>query len=223
VIGFAHRGAPAAGVRENSLEAFAQALGKGARALESDVWLTADGIPVLVHDELIRAGFRRRAIRTLAASSLPSWLPPLEELYDRSGGDFDLSLDVKDPAAGPPVMELAIRRAVADRLWLCTSAAQVRSWRAAAGPVHLVVSTTLRGRRPDGQPAESRIEEAAEAGADAFNLRAPEWSQDRVRRCHDRQLLAFGWDVQDPSTLARMRDFGCDGIYSDSLALLATV
>ena len=34
-------------------------------------------------------------------------------------------------------------------------------------------------------------------------------------------MLAFAWDVQDPATLAKVRDFGCDGIFSDSLALLA--
>lgn len=223
MIGFAHRGAPPAGVRENSLEAFTRALEGGARALESDVWLTSDGVPVLVHDGVLRTGFRRRPINALTASALPSWLPPLEALYDRTGGDFELSLDVKDPAAGPAVLELAARREVAGRLWLCTSAGQVRAWRSAAGRAHLVVSTSLRGRSPDGQPPESRIDEAAEAGADAFNLRAPEWSSERIRLCHDRDMLAFAWDVQDPATLAKVRDFGCDGIFSDSLALLATV
>ncbi len=222
MIGFAHRGAPAKGVRENSLEAFSQALDNGARALESDVWLTSDPVPVLVHDGVLRSGWRRRPISALAAAALPSWLPSLDAFYDRTGGDFELSLDVKDPAAGPPVMELAARRGVAGRLWLCTSASQVRSWRSAAGPAHLVVSTTLRGRDQEGKPAESRIEEAAEAGADALNLRAPEWSTDRVRRCHERQMLAFAWDVQQPAALARMRDFGCDGVYSDSVTLLTS-
>ncbi len=222
MIGFAHRGAPAHGVRENSLEAFTQALDNGARALESDVWLTADSVPVLVHDGVLRSGWRRRPINALTAAALPSWLPSLEALYDRTGGGFELSLDVKDPAAGPPVMDLAARRGVADRLWLCTSADQVRRWSSAAGPAHLVVSTTLRGRDQEGKPAESRIEEAADAGADALNLRAPEWSPDRVRRCHDRQLLAFAWDVQQSAALARVRDFGCDGVYSDSITLLAS-
>ena len=62
MIGFAHRGAPAAGTRENTLAAFSHALGQGARALESDVWLTADGVPVLVHDRIVRSGLRRRPI-----------------------------------------------------------------------------------------------------------------------------------------------------------------
>ena len=45
-IGFAHRGA-SAHAPENTLEAFELAVRLGAGGLESDVWLTADGVPVL--------------------------------------------------------------------------------------------------------------------------------------------------------------------------------
>ncbi|MDQ1372669.1 MAG: glycerophosphoryl diester phosphodiesterase, partial [Actinomycetota bacterium] len=48
-IGFAHRGARAH-APENTLEAFQLALKLGATGLESDVWLTHDGVPVLDHD-----------------------------------------------------------------------------------------------------------------------------------------------------------------------------
>lgn len=225
MIGFAHRGAPSSGVRENSMPAFSRALEHGARALESDVWLTDDGVPVLVHDGVVRSGWQRRPIGALPAAALPAWIPSLAELYSQTGGDFELSLDVKDPAAGRPVIEVAQKHGVAGRLWLCGSAAQVHSWRPAAGDAHLVVSTTLRpkgqqrrGALPSG---ESRIHEAAEAGAAAFNLRAPEWSSERVRQCHDQGMLAFAWDVQQRATLARMREYGCDGIYSDFMTLLA--
>jgi glycerophosphoryl diester phosphodiesterase len=221
VIGFAHRGAPSTGVRENSLPAFARALEYGARALESDVWLTADGVPVLVHDRLVRSRLWRRAIDASPKAKLPGWIPSLEELYTAIGGDFELSLDVKDPAAAGPVIEVAAGHGVADRLWLCGSAAQIRRWRGAAGPAHLVVSTTLRASAQQRQFAEQRIDEAAEAGAAALNLRAPEWSAERVQRCHDRQLLAFAWDVQQRSTLTTVQAYGCDAIYSDFLTLLA--
>lgn len=219
MIGFAHRGAPAAGMRENTLAAFSHALEQGARALESDVWLTADRVPVLVHDRLVRAGLRRRAISATAAGDLPSWLPALDDLYSELGSDFDLSLDVKDGAAALAAIEVAERRSATSRLWLCGSADQVRDWRAAGGGVRLVVSTTLRagGRTM----MDERIDAAAAAGADALNLRAPEWSAQRVRRCHDRDLLAFAWDVQQPATLASMRAHGCDAIFSDFLTLIA--
>jgi len=48
-IAFAHRGA-SAHEQPNTLEAFRLGLRLGATGLESDVWLTADGVPVLDHD-----------------------------------------------------------------------------------------------------------------------------------------------------------------------------
>ena len=218
MIGFAHRGAPAAGLRENTLAAFSNALASGARALESDVWLTADGVPVLVHDRIVRSGLRRRPISAMRSSDLPDWLPTLEALYGSAGTDFDFSLDVKDPAAALPAIEVANRHSAAGRLWLCGSAGHVREWRPASGETHLVVSTTLRnGRTMIDEP----IDEAAEAGADALNLRSPEWSPERVRRCHDRSMLAFAWDVQDRARLESVRTLGCDAIFSDFLTLIA--
>ena len=58
-IGFAHRGGRAH-APENTLEAFVLARRLGAPGLESDVWATSDGVAVLDHDGLVRAGPRRR-------------------------------------------------------------------------------------------------------------------------------------------------------------------
>src|ERR671919_129283 len=102
-IAFAHRGARAQ-APENTLEAFTLAQRLGATGLESDVWLTADGEPVLDHDGL----------------------------YATCGTGIDVSLDVKDPAAFDPVV--AVARAAGDdalsRLWLCHPRwEQVVEWR----------------------------------------------------------------------------------------------
>ena len=61
-IGFAHRGARAH-APDNTSESFELALRLGASGLESDVWLTADGVPVLDHDGVVRVGHRRRPER----------------------------------------------------------------------------------------------------------------------------------------------------------------
>ncbi|MCU1376632.1 MAG: putative phosphodiesterase, partial [Actinomycetia bacterium] len=63
-IGFAHRGARAH-APENTLAAFTLATRLGATGLESDVWLTADGVAVLDHDGVVRHGLRRRPIATM--------------------------------------------------------------------------------------------------------------------------------------------------------------
>ncbi|MBV8234977.1 MAG: glycerophosphodiester phosphodiesterase, partial [Acidimicrobiia bacterium] len=68
-IAFAHRGA-SAHAPENTLEAFRLALRLGATGLESDVWLTADGTPVLDHGGRVRQGMRTRTIASLARDAL---------------------------------------------------------------------------------------------------------------------------------------------------------
>src|SRR5437879_4278589 len=119
-IGFAHRGAKAH-APENTLEAFALALRLGATGLESDVWVTADGVAVLAHDGVVGSRVRRRSIRDVARADLPAHIPALADLYAECGSGFELSLDVKDPAAMAPTVDVA-RAAGEDapaKLWLC--------------------------------------------------------------------------------------------------------
>src|SRR3984893_11667911 len=105
-IGFAHRGARAH-APENTIEAFLLALRLGATGLESDVWLTADGVAVLDHDGVVRSGLRRRRIADTPRAALPAHIPGLADLYEACGADFELSLDVKDAAAGPVAVAVA--------------------------------------------------------------------------------------------------------------------
>src|SRR3954463_5055761 len=88
-LGFAHRGA-SAHARENTIGAFRLALAMGAPGIETDVWMTADDVPVLHHDGTVR----RRPLSTMRLGDLPPWLPRLADLFDGCGTDFDLSLDL---------------------------------------------------------------------------------------------------------------------------------
>ncbi|AEH08464.1 MULTISPECIES: glycerophosphodiester phosphodiesterase [Protofrankia] len=239
-IGFAHRGAPGRFRRENTLAAFSRALAGGAGGLESDVWLTADGVPVLHHDGVLGPPGRRRRIGDLPAARLPGWLPTLADLYATCGSDFELSLDLKDPppAAGRAVAAVvAVARAAsaAGRLWLCGSLPAVRHWRslddlAGPEPVRLVNSASareagLRGRGRGGSDLldgllAAYVRDAAAAGATVLNLRANEWTASMVPVVHAGGLLAFGWHAQTSGTLNRLVGFGLDGVYSDYLGRL---
>jgi glycerophosphoryl diester phosphodiesterase len=66
----AHRG-NARDYPENTLPAFASALGLGLQFLELDVHLSADGVPVVIHDhELLRTTGQRGSVFELRASQL---------------------------------------------------------------------------------------------------------------------------------------------------------
>src|SRR5262245_32340017 len=69
-IAIGHRGC-AGEVPENTLESFARALADGAAVLESDVHLTRDGVPVLIHDDdVARTTDGAGPVRELALAEL---------------------------------------------------------------------------------------------------------------------------------------------------------
>src|SRR4051794_16965159 len=120
-IAFGHRGARAH-APENTLAGFELALRLGATGLESDVWITADGVPVLDHDGVVRRSLgRNRPIAEVKRAALPEHIPSLAELIERCGDSYHLSLDLKDAAAGRDVINLVsdIAPAMLERLWLC--------------------------------------------------------------------------------------------------------
>lgn len=212
---FAHKGGRAH-APENTLPAFAMALKLGATALESDVWLTADGAPVFDHDGLVR----RVPIRKLNRSELPPQMVGLEDLYDACGTNFDLSLDILDPAAFDPVLSLARAAAsgAVDRLWLVTEdVVQAATWRRLEPQVHLVHSTELM-EMPDGPAAHAVL--LRDGGIDAVNLHVRDWSADLVELFHAHGLLAFGWNAHSRKRLRQLIGYGCDAVYGDHVDLL---
>jgi glycerophosphoryl diester phosphodiesterase len=211
-IAFAHRGARAH-APENTLDAFKLARKLGATGLESDIWLTADGEVVLDHDGVVRAGLRRRSIRDLNRSSLPSHMPTLAELYESVGTDLPLSLDVKDPDAVVRTLQVADSYGATERLWLCHHDWElVATWREQSDSVKLVDSTRLR-RISEGP--ERRAATLQKVGIDALNMHWTDWNAGLVTLLHRFERFAFAWDAQQPRALALSFAYGMDGVYSD--------
>ncbi|MBW3536215.1 MAG: glycerophosphodiester phosphodiesterase [Actinobacteria bacterium] len=217
-LGFAHRGGRA-DAPENTLEAFRLALRNGATALESDAWVTSDGVVVLDHDGLA-PGLRRRRISETAKSDLPARIPSLADLYDEVGTEFDLSLDLRDPTAAQAVVAAAAAaRHPLERLWLCAAddleaAAQ---WKQHA-PAVRVVDSTRRHSMKGG--TERRAATLADKGIDVVNLHHSDWSVGLVTLFHRFEILCFAWDCQHPRVLNAVLGMGVDGVYSDHVGLM---
>lgn len=211
-IAFAHRGGQAH-APASSLEAFRLALRLGASGLESDVWLTADGVPVLDHDGVVRAGWRRRPIASVRREALPPEVASVAELYEACGTDFELSLDIKDPDAAASVLAAAVAAGADDRLWMCHGSwEQAASWRPLSARARLVDSTRLRQMR---EGPERRAARLAEAGVDAVNLHYSDWNLGLTTLFHRFERLTLAWDCQHEAVLDRVLVDGVDGVYSD--------
>ena len=218
-IGFAHRGARAH-APENTLEAFELALRLGATGLETDAWVTADGVAVLHHDGVVGRRLRRRRIGDVPRAELPDHIPTLDELYDRCGTAVDLSIDIKDPAAFDPVIEATAARGVEaqGRLWLCHPDLDLlTTWRDRSPHVRLVHST--RRKHLGGSP-EQHAARLQASGIDAVNLHRSEWTGGLVTLYHRFDRYALGWDAQFVRTIAELLDAGIDGVFSDHVDLL---
>jgi glycerophosphoryl diester phosphodiesterase len=80
--------------------------------------------------------------------------------------------------------------------------------------VRLVDSTRLR-RIKEGP--ERRAASLADAGIDAINLHATDWTSGLTTLFHRFRRLAFGWDAQFDRTLMSLLRMGCDAVYSDQV------
>jgi glycerophosphoryl diester phosphodiesterase len=212
MYGFAHRGG--AHGPDNTIDTFAAALARGARGLETDAWLTRDGVVVLDHDG--RGGPRRKApISGLSRRELPAHIPTLDELYESCGTDFDLAIDVKSAAVAVAVAAVAERHGVADRLWVVAPAPEQM---ADIGGAHRVV--TLRGSVIRSPRRLSALIRAHNEGIEAVNARSMWWSRRLVEEVHVHGILAFGYDAQRQSALERAVAIGLDGVFSDHVDLM---
>lgn len=109
----AHRGGAGLGL-ENRLETFARSAALGVRYFETDVRVSADGVAMAFHDDVLdRVTYLRGPVPARKAAELTrAGVPTLVELLDALGnglGDGRLAVDVKSGSAVRPLVD-AVRR-----------------------------------------------------------------------------------------------------------------
>jgi glycerophosphoryl diester phosphodiesterase len=227
VIG--HRGI-ASRAPENTLASYRQAIELGIAVVECDVHLTADGVPVAIHDDdLLRttgvagkiADFTRAEIEELDAGSWkgPEFanerIPTLEQLLELTRDRAVLVVELKDPNAVQAVVD-AMRKCgvksdgVVIFAWDVETLDRVRA-------LEPELSTTLLVKRPPVDAAQrerlfslARSHEIPRLGVENRDL-------DRAlfRRAHDAGLEVWVWTVNQPEEMRRLAEWGADGIISD--------
>lgn len=219
-IAFAHRGARA-NAPENTIEAFELAVRLGASGLESDIWLTRDGVAVLDHDGVVGHRPRRKRIADLDRAQLPEHIPTFEDLYGAIGPALPVSLDLKDEAAIHEVLRVARDHDAEEGLWLCHPDLDVvASWRELSATARLVHSTWLE-HMPRGP--EQHAASLARLGVDAVNLHRSQWTGGYVVLYHRFGRYALGWDAQFERVIRELVDAGIDGVFSDHVDRLTSV
>ena len=231
----AHRGASAE-LPELTRVAYERALDQGAEALEVDIRLTADGVPVLLHDpRTTRVGDREAWVHSstldeLATLDVGSWHPvhrrPEPMLTLRSFlvmaeayQDVRLFLETKHPVPSGGRVEAALRDELRyfgmDRpatfadsraVMMSFSVTAVRRFRQLAPGVPTV---QLRERRNVAKSWPAEAFGAQLMGPSIGTLRARPWL---VEYWRSRGMGTYCWTVDDPTDLLLCRDLGVDWV-----------
>ena len=176
VIG--HRGA-AAYAPENTLESFREARRRGATWVEADIALTADGVPIVMHDDSLKrtTGIDRLVADTRRAD-LPAEVPTFEEAI-ACWGELGLGCNVEiKPTQG---REAETARAVVETLRRCwpahlpqplLSSFKDASLAAARAAAPEFARALLVGRVEDDWPRRAAAVAAAGINADGKQLTA---------------------------------------------------
>ncbi|MDR1851135.1 MAG: glycerophosphodiester phosphodiesterase [Propionibacteriaceae bacterium] len=231
----AHRGGadPAAGT-ENTLEAFRYAYDLGYRYLETDVHVTADGVPVIFHDAILS----RVSDSVGAIADMP--LEKLRQIHLGHGGsiptvaellsafpDVAFNLDIKATGVAAPLARVLGKLRASDRV-LVTSFSKQRldSFRSIAGPTYTVgapqsvvvgyvAHAKLGWKLPDYPAAALQVP----VGKGPIKVVTPRF----VAECHKAGRKVHVWTIDDEAEMNRLIDMGVDGIMTDRADILKKV
>jgi glycerophosphoryl diester phosphodiesterase len=236
----AHRGAPLI-EPENTIPSFEAAVAAGADAVEFDVRLSADGLPVILHDAALdRTTDGHGLARDLTVAELaritiprgdgsPTSVPTLEEALRRLSGRVGVDIELKQ-LPGEPDFDPDVDRLVEATLRTIDAVAFV-------GPVLLTsfnpfaidAARRLAPDVPVGLLTDPSVEAGvalAFAGEHAYDWMLPpvprvvEAGERMVARAHDAGLRVGTWNTQDPDEARTLMGWGLDAIATNDPAAI---
>jgi glycerophosphoryl diester phosphodiesterase len=245
---FAHRGGARLGP-ENTMPAFARGLDAGADGIECDVRLSADDVPVVIHDATLdRTTDRCGAVAALPASELARvdatcrYQPPADVATPTPRAGI---VPLADMLHAFPRARLIVELKD-DSVLLATAVADVVRRTGAAGRVclgsfHRTVVRAVRAYAPELTTSASQSEARAlllrsrlrwpRLGRAPFcALQVPEvagrlrvTSPGFFRQVHREGCVAQVWTVDDADDVRRLFDWGADGVITDRPDLVVPV
>ena len=219
----AHRGA-SAHAPENTLAAFELAREQGADAIELDVKLSVDGIPIIMHDPTVdRTTNGSGTVADLGLDTLQKMdagggqpIPTLAQVFDAVGRDLFINIELtnystRDDDLVDRVVEVVKEHEMQDRVLFSSFLAK-----------NLKRAVELLPRTPRGLLAlptwlgffartlgfRSDIYQAIHPGITNVTPKM-------IDRAHQRGQCVYVWTVNTVEDIARLSAWGVDGIITD--------
>ncbi|MEA3019220.1 MAG: glycerophosphoryl diester phosphodiesterase [Actinomycetota bacterium] len=231
VLAFAHRGG-AGDWPENTMPAFEHAVQLGYRYVETDVHVTADGVLVAFHDDVLdRVTDRAGVISDLPWSEVSQArvdgrepIPRFEELLG-AFPDLKVNIDPKHDASVEPLAAVIARAGAVDRV--CIGAfsderlERVRSLLPGVCTSLGPMGTVQLGLAASGEEVGALPSPCAQVPTHigAREIVTPAL----LDEAHRRGMQVHVWTIDDPIEMERLIDLGVDGIMTDVPATLKDV
>ncbi|HEU4402844.1 MAG TPA: glycerophosphodiester phosphodiesterase family protein [Candidatus Polarisedimenticolia bacterium] len=247
---FAHRGASAR-APENTLAAFEEAIRHGVDALELDVHLSADGVPVVMHDDTVdRTTNGHGAVSSLRLETLKrldagAWfdrrfrgerVPTLEETLDCARGRCGLNIEIKEPSSGrrrrsgsPASPRERSGAALAAAVARCLARSRFAGLLIVSSfaPAALIRARAAMPRARLGflasRSSAGLLPLHRRVGLFALHPHARLASHGRISAAHQAGLAVFVWPVNDVPLMLRLVSLGADGLMTDDPALFSVL
>ncbi|RLU96631.1 glycerophosphodiester phosphodiesterase [Streptomyces griseocarneus] len=218
-VAVAHRGDPYVR-RENTLPSIRSALRAGAGAVEVDVRLTRDGVPVLLHDATLeRLWGHSRALGALSADELRELtgggVPTLREALALPSDGQRLFIDLPDPAAAEAAVAEVHASGATGRVYYCAAAESMLAVRGADPEAEIALTWTTLA--PPRAPLLSRVRPRW------LNYRFGLITPDLVTRNHADGYLVSAWTPDTRYAMRRLLAAGVDSITTNRVATLRSL
>lgn len=212
----AHRGDPIA-YAENTLEAFAAAVDAGADMIELDVRRTADGHPLVVHDETLDRiwGASRRVSDVTLADALALGVPGLAQALAAIPVDVEVMVDFEDEDVAEPALAAVLEADALDRSVFAGGCyAGHRRIRALAPGARIAATWESDAPIPDAL--------LDDVGAEFFNPSGNVLGRDpsSVERMHARGTRVSVWTIDERADMELFVAMGVDAIITNRIATL---
>jgi glycerophosphoryl diester phosphodiesterase len=219
---FAHRGCTESGIRENTVDAFAEARRVGADGVELDVRLTRDGALAIHHDAMVPGV---GAIPELGVAELPGYVPLLADVLAVCDG-MTVNVEIKnapaDPGWDPNELVAALTAEAIDAAgW--TDRVIVSSFQPAtllavqAADERLALGALWPVAGMAADPGEG-LEAAARAGFRSVHPFVLGVTAGLVEQAHALGLAVNTWTVNGARDLLAMVELGVDAVITDVLS-----
>jgi glycerophosphoryl diester phosphodiesterase len=223
----AHRGDPYR-VRENTIASLRSALDRGADAVEIDVRLTRDGVPVLLHDDTLKRLWEHdRPLLSLSTDEVRGLtdgrVPTLAEALEATAGSGDgsgsrLMLDLpgtREVRVARRVVDVVREHGAQDRVYYCAGATAMLAVREADPSAEIALTwTTLAPPRPVLLDA---------VRPRWLNYRFGLIDRDLADRIHADGYLVSVWTPDTRRSMRRLAAAGVDSITTNRVDVLCAL